>query len=76
MRTTLNLDDDVLESTRALAKQRGLPMGTVVSELIRRSLEPSRPPTTRTGIRLFPIRKGAEPAFFRVSESLVGSGRT
>jgi hypothetical protein len=61
MRTTLNLDDDVLESARAIADQRGVPIGTVVSDLIRQSLEPSASLVTRNGIQLFPIREGAGP---------------
>lgn len=61
MEATLNLDDDVLESARAIADQKGLPIGTVVSDLIRRGLEPSRRSVTRNGIRLFPVREGAGP---------------
>ena len=61
MRTVLNLDDDVLESARAIAAQRGLPIDTVVSDLIRRSLAPSQAAVTRNGIRLFPVREGAGP---------------
>ena len=33
MRTTLNLDDDVMRAIRALAQERGLSLGDVVSEL-------------------------------------------
>jgi hypothetical protein len=60
MKTTLTLDDDVLASARALAAQRGVPIGTVVSELARRGLAPTQP-ATRNGIRLFPVRPGAGP---------------
>lgn len=59
MRTTLTLDDDVLASARTLATQRGVPIGTVVSELARRGLAPSQPATIRNGIRLFPVRADA-----------------
>lgn len=61
MRTTLTLDDDVLASARALAAQRGVSIGTVVSEFARRSLAPSQPAATRNGIRLFPVRPDAGP---------------
>ena len=61
MRTTLNLDDDVLEAARALSQQRGQAIGTVVSELARRSLTPANAGTVRNGIRLFPARAGAGP---------------
>jgi len=59
MRTTLNLDDDVLQAARALSRRRGKPIGVVISELIRRGLGPSQPVEVRNGIRLFPVREGA-----------------
>ena len=61
MRTTLTLDDDVLASARALAAQRGVPIGTIVSELARRGLSPAQPAVIRNGIRLFPVRPDAGP---------------
>jgi hypothetical protein len=61
MRTTLTLDDDVLASARSLAAQRGVPIGTIISELARRGLAPSQPAATRNGIRLFPVRPDAGP---------------
>jgi hypothetical protein len=61
MRTTLTLDDDVLEAARAVADLRGIAIGEVVSELARRGLEaPSlAPAAVRNGIRLFPVRERA-----------------
>ncbi len=38
MRTTLNIDDDVLQAIRDIAKRRSRPAGAVVSDLLRRSL--------------------------------------
>jgi hypothetical protein len=61
MRTTLTIDDDVLASARALAAQRGVSIGTIVSDLARRSLAPAQPAATRNGIRLFPVRPDAGP---------------
>lgn len=61
MRTTLTLDDDVLASARALAAQRGVPIGTIISDLARRSLASAPSAATRNGIRLFPVRPGAGP---------------
>jgi hypothetical protein len=40
MRTTLNLDDDVMEAARFLAESERRPLGQVVSELARRGLAP------------------------------------
>ena len=61
MRTTLTLDDDVLASARALAAQRGVPIGTIISDLARRGLAPAQPAAIRNGIRLFPVRPDSSP---------------
>jgi hypothetical protein len=39
VRTTLSLDDDVLEEAKSYAKARNLAMGKAVSELVRRGLQ-------------------------------------
>lgn len=38
MRTTLNIDDDVLLAARGLARRDGTSIGTVISELARKGL--------------------------------------
>jgi hypothetical protein len=38
MRTTINLDDDILDAARNLARQDGISLGEAVSELARRGL--------------------------------------
>ena len=57
MRTTLNIDDDVMATARSIAARDRKPVGTVVSSLLRRALEPSAkaPQSTRNGIPLFPV---------------------
>ena len=40
MRTTLNVDDDVLATARALAQERGITVGAALSELARRGSRP------------------------------------
>lgn len=60
MRTTLNLDDDVIETAKALATQRGQSLGEAVSDLIRRAVQPAaKAPAKRSGISLFPVAGGA-----------------
>lgn len=61
MRTTLQLDDDVLSAARALAEQQGRTLGEVVSELARKGLAPEAAPQYRNGIRLMPVRANARP---------------
>ena len=43
MRTTINLDDDVLSAARAIAQAEQQGVGTVVSRLARRGLRPEQP---------------------------------
>lgn len=59
MRTTLDLDDDVLEIAKQLAQQRGKTAGQVLSELARQALEPKSPPKMRNGVPLFVPKRGA-----------------
>jgi hypothetical protein len=40
MRTTLSIDDDVLEAARCLAEARHIPLGQAVSTLARRGIRP------------------------------------
>lgn len=40
MRTTLQIDDDVLEDARSIARSEGRSVGAVITELARRSLRP------------------------------------
>jgi hypothetical protein len=70
MRTTLDLDDDVLQAAKELAAARGMTAGQIVSELARKGLEPARSPRTRNGIPLLPHRRpgASRPTMKRVNE--------
>ena len=59
MRTTLDLDDDLIQVARQLAEQRRLTMGRVISDLVRESLEPKSAVKVRNGVPLFVPRPGA-----------------
>lgn len=62
MRTTLTVDDDVLAAARELAEQRGLSIGTVISDLSRIGLDARRAQTRHRGrIPTFAPRPGAPP---------------
>ena len=52
MRTTLNIDDEILEVAKSLAGERNLSVGAVVSELARRGLQQR---ATRRGRKGFPV---------------------
>ena len=56
MRTTLDLDDDVLQAAKEIAAARGMTAGQVVSELARKALVPSRAARLRNGVPLLTRR--------------------
>jgi hypothetical protein len=57
VRTTLNIEDDVLETVKAMAARDRKPLGEVVSGMLRRAIEPSTSASRkmRNGIPLFPV---------------------
>ena len=62
MRTTLNIDDDVLRAVKEIARLRANTAGGILSELAREALEGRRPTsdeTARNGVPLLPARPGA-----------------
>jgi len=60
MRTTLDLDEDILGLAKQLAAQRGLSAGKVISNLVRQALEPKKQLRTRNGVPLFESKPGAK----------------
>jgi hypothetical protein len=58
MRTTLELDDDLLGAARQLAKKRGVTLGRVISELVRQSLPATALPKFRNGVEVFVCKPG------------------
>lgn len=56
VRTTLEIDDDVLQAAKDLAANRGTTAGKVLSELARQALEPRRSPRLRNGVPLLARR--------------------
>ncbi len=58
MRTTLDLDEDILLTAKEMASARGLTAGQMVSELARKGLAASASPAAkvRNGVPLLPRR--------------------
>lgn len=56
VRTTLNIDDEVLAAARALAKQQGRSIGSVISELARRALQERSVQRSSSGLPVLPQR--------------------
>lgn len=61
VRTTLDLDDDVLLAAKEIAANRGTTAGRVLSELARKALAPSRSARVRNGVPLLPRRRRGQP---------------
>lgn len=57
MRTTLSIDEDVLQAARSLAAAAGRSLGSVLSELARRGLKPSAPIEYRSSFPVFEVRE-------------------
>ena len=61
MRTTLDIDDDILQAVKELASNRGATAGRVLSELARQALEPTEAPVIRNGVPLLRRRPPGSP---------------
>ena len=61
MRTTLDIDDDLLQAAKEIAGMQGKTAGQVVSELLRKALQGPRASerTVRNGVPLIHRRPGA-----------------
>jgi hypothetical protein len=61
MRTTLDIDEDVLQAAKELASARGTTAGRVLSELARKGLAPEKTAKVRNGVPLLPRRPPGSP---------------
>lgn len=62
MRTTIDLDDDILQAAKELAASRGTTIGRMVSELARRGLaRDASGQAVRNGVPLLAPRVPGEP---------------
>jgi hypothetical protein len=59
MRTTIDIEEDVLLAAKEIARQRGVSIGKVLSDLTRQALSRQDLTTTRSGLPLFPVQSGA-----------------
>lgn len=56
MRTTLDIDEDILLAAKEMARERRQSTGKVISELARQGFFKFTPGETRNGIMLLPVR--------------------
>jgi hypothetical protein len=59
MRTTIDIEEDVLFAAKELAAKRGTTLGRVISELARQALTRPVSVLTRDGLPLFPVQPEA-----------------
>jgi hypothetical protein len=75
VRTTINLDDDVLDTTRAIARAERRALGAVVSDLVRRGLVPSQPRIDDDdGFPIFRVPRLAQPITDEVVRTALEEG--
>jgi|tagenome__1003787_1003787.scaffolds.fasta_scaffold20665559_2 hypothetical protein len=72
MRTTLDIDEDVLQAAKELAASRKSTTGKILSELARKALEPPQRTVTRyrNGVPLLPPKQGERPVTMAIVNSL------
>ena len=56
MRTTLDIDDDVLQAAKEIAASCGTTTGKVISDLVRKGMTPEETYEVFNGVRLMPRR--------------------
>jgi hypothetical protein len=61
VRTTLDIDDDVLNAAKELALAQRTTAGRVISELVRKALRPTATARVRNGVLLLPRRAESAP---------------
>lgn len=62
MRTTLDIDEDVLAAAKEIASARSTTAGKILSDLARQALAPSEEqPIVLNGVPLLPPRRGSRP---------------
>ena len=72
MRTTLDIDEDVLQAAKELAMIRKSTAGKVLSELARKGLQPrDDQPEMRNGVPLLPAREGEGPVTLKKVNQLL-----
>ena len=70
MRTTLDIDDDVLQAAKEIGELRRKTAGQVLSELARKALQPRDVGPVRNGVPLLPRRPGRIVTMQMVEELL------
>ena len=76
MRTTLDLDDDVLQAVKEIAAMRGKTAGEVLSELARKAIRSKHTGKVRNGVPILPRRPGGPILTVKRVEELLDETET
>jgi hypothetical protein len=72
MRTTVDLDEDILKVAKHLAQERGQSLGRVLSDLARQALQPVCQTTVKHRvIPTLPRKAGARPVTAQIIKELL-----
>lgn len=75
MRTTLEIEDDVLEVAKDLARHQCLSLGKAVSLLIRKGIQgPQKKEVHRNGLRIVTRSRNASPVTLEIVNQLRDEG--
>lgn len=70
MRTTLEIDNDVLELAKSLARHRKQSIGRVISDLCRKKLQVGESAPVKNGLRVIQRDKAATPVTLEIVNML------
>lgn len=70
MRTTVSIDDNVLEAVRKVSRRQKKPLGVVVTNLLREALSPKLTVAGDEGLPLMPVQLGAGRASLEIVNAL------
>lgn len=72
MRTTVDLDEDILQTVKHMARERSQSLGRVLSDLVRRGLQPAKTTMNmRNGVPILPRKAGARPVTSQIVKDLL-----
>lgn len=75
MRTTLDIDDDILQAAKEMAASRNTTAGRIVSDLLRKALDPPGPRVpVRNGVPLISRAPGAPVLTMKLVNELRDEG--
>ena len=70
MRTTLDIEDDVLSAVKEISRQRKVSIGKALSDLVRQALTRKTSETMRHGVPQFPVQPDAEVVSLKLVNKL------